>query len=132
MMQLGPDSPARDERLWKEALRIQKSAIVVDTHNDITTFMTDEDYDIGTSSVGKYHTDIARMKQGGLSAEFFSIYVDKKYVTTGGSARRAMDMIDQVYRAAERHPDDIIMSYSSSDIRKAKNGSTHYRSTCAY
>jgi len=121
LMQSGSNSPARDERLWKEALRIQKSAIVVDTHNDITTFMTDEDYDIGTSSVGKYHTDIARMKQGGLSAEFFSIYVDKKYVTEGGSARRAMDMIDQVYRAAERYPNDMMMSYSSADIRKAKN-----------
>ena len=119
-MQTGSNPPARDERLWKEALRIQKSAIVVDTHNDITSFMTDEDYDIGVSSVGKYHTDIARMKQGGLTAEFFSIYVDKKYVGTGGSARRAMDMIDKVYRAAERYPNDIMMSYSSSDIRKAK------------
>jgi len=37
-----------------------------------------------------------------------------------GSARLAMDMIDQVYRAAERYPDDIMMSYSSADIRKAK------------
>src|SRR4051794_26442438 len=81
------DQP-RDEKLWKEALRIQKEAIVVDTHNDVTTPMTDEDYDIGTSSVGRFHTDIARMKAGGLSAEFFSIYVDKKYAAEGGSARR--------------------------------------------
>lgn len=115
-----PQAPARDERLWKEALRIQKSAIVVDTHNDITSMMTDDDYDLGTSSAGKYHTDLARMKQGGLTAEFFSVYVDKKYAKEGGSARRAMDMIDQVYRAAERYPDDIMMSYSANDIRKAK------------
>jgi membrane dipeptidase len=113
-------TPARDERLWREALRIQKDAIVVDTHNDITSMMTDDDYDLGTSSVGKYHTDLARMKQGGLTAEFFSVYVDKKYVKEGGSARRAMDMIDQVYRAAERYPNDIMMSYSVNDIRKAK------------
>src|SRR4051794_10846902 len=115
-----PQTPARDERLWKEALRIQKGAIVVDTHNDITSMMTDDDYDLGTSSAGKYHTDLARMKQGGLTAEFFSVYVDKKYVKEGGSARRAMDMIDQVYRAAERYPNDIMMSYSANDIRKAK------------
>jgi membrane dipeptidase len=113
-------SPQRDERLWKEALRIQKASIVVDTHNDITTMMTDDDYDLGTSSVGKYHTDLRRMKQGGLTAEFFSIYVDKKYAKDGGSARRAMDMIDQVYRAAESYPNDIMMSYSVADIRKAK------------
>jgi membrane dipeptidase len=110
----------RDERLWKEALRIQKKSIVVDTHNDITSMMVDEDYDLGQSSVGKYHTDLARMKQGGLTAEFFSIYVDKKYATEGGSARRAMDMIDQVYRAAEKYPNDITMAYSVADVRKAK------------
>ncbi|MBA2339070.1 MAG: membrane dipeptidase [Pyrinomonadaceae bacterium] len=112
--------PARDERLWQRALKLHRRSIVVDTHNDITTMMTDDDYDIGTSSVGKYHTDLARMKAGGLSAEFFSVYVDKKYAKEGGSARRAMDMIDQVYRAVERHPDEFMMAVSVADIRRAK------------
>ena len=111
---------ARDERLWREALRIHRKSLVVDTHNDITSPMTDEDYDIGTPSVGKYHTDIARMKAGGLTAEFFSIYVDKQYAKDGGSARRAMDMIDMVYRAVERHPDDLLFATSVADIRRAK------------
>ena len=110
----------RDERLWQRALKLQRSAIVVDSHNDILSFMFDENYDIGQSSVGKYHTDIARMKQGGLSAEFFSVYVDRSYAARGGAARRAMDLIDMVYRAAERHPNDLVMAYSSADIRRAK------------
>jgi membrane dipeptidase len=115
-----PPPPARDERLWSEALRLHRKAFVVDTHNDITSMMTDEDYDLGTSSAGKYHTDIARMKAGGLTAEFFSIYVDKKYAKEGGSARRAMDMIDMVYRAVERHPDDLLFATTAADIRRAK------------
>jgi membrane dipeptidase len=82
--------------------------------------MTDENYDVGESSVGKYHTDIARMKQGGLTAEFFSVYIDRSYARDGGSARRTLDMIDYVYRAAERHPNDLMMSYSTADIRRAK------------
>jgi membrane dipeptidase len=110
----------RDERLWKEALRIHRKSIVVDTHNDITSMMEDEDYDLGTSSVGKYHTDLARMKQGGLTAEFFSVYVDKRYATAGGSARRAMDQIDWVYRSAERYPQQLMMATSVTDIRRAK------------
>jgi membrane dipeptidase len=113
-------SEARDERLWQRALKLQRSSIVVDTHNDILSFMFDENYDIGTSSVGKYHTDIARMKEGGLSAEFFSVYVDRSYAAKGGAARRAMDLIDMVYRAAEKHPNDLLMSYSTADIRRAK------------
>ncbi|MDQ2920779.1 MAG: membrane dipeptidase [Acidobacteriota bacterium] len=114
-----PQAP-RDEALWKKALEIQRKSIVVDTHNDILSMMTDDDYDLGVSSVGKYHTDLARMRQGGLTAEFFSVYIDRKYATEGGSARRALDMIDYTYRAAEKYPNDLMMSYSSADIRKAK------------
>lgn len=113
------DSP-RDEKLWKKALEIHRQAIVVDTHNDILSMMTEDNYDLGVSSVGKYHTDIARMKQGGLTAEFFSVYIDRSYARDGGSARRALDMIDYVYRAAERYPNDLMMSYSTADIRRAK------------
>jgi membrane dipeptidase len=113
------DAP-RDERLWQRALKLQHSSIVVDTHNDVLSFMFDENYDIGTSSVGKYHTDLARMKQGGLSAEFFSVYVDRSYAEKGGAARRAMDLIDMVYRAAEKYPRELMMSYTTDDIRRAK------------
>jgi membrane dipeptidase len=113
-------TPPRDERLWQEALKIHRKAIVVDTHNDITSMMIDDGYDLGTSSVGKYHTDLARMKEGGLTAEFFSVYVDRKYATSGGSARRAMDQIDLVYRASERYPDKMMMAISVADIRRAK------------
>jgi membrane dipeptidase len=115
-----PPQAPRDEALWKKALELQRKSIVVDTHNDVLSFMTDEDYDLGVSSVGKYHTDIARMKQGGLTAEFFSVYIDRKYATEGGSARRTLDMIDYTYRAAENHPNDLIMSYTVADIRRAK------------
>jgi membrane dipeptidase len=120
MARASGNAPARDERVWREALKIQRSAIVVDTHNDVTTPMLDENFDIGTSGVGRYHTDLARMRQGGLTAEFFSIYVDKKYAAEGGAARRAMDMIDQVYRAAERYPNQLMIATSVADIRRAK------------
>lgn len=113
-------SVPRDEKLWKKALELHRKAIVIDTHNDILSMMTDDNYDLGVSSVGKYHTDIARMKQGGLTAEFFSVYIDRKYVGEGGSARRTLDMIDYVYRAAEKYPNDLMLSYSAGDIRRAK------------
>src|SRR4051812_19120645 len=74
-------TPARDEKLWKRALALHKRAIIVDGHNDIPTIMADEDYDIGVPSAGKYHTDIPRLKQGGMTGEFFSIYVDRQYAT---------------------------------------------------
>src|ERR1700749_2167713 len=67
-------TPQRDERLWQKALAIHRKAIIIDGHNDIPTIMVDEDYDLGTPSAGKYHTDLQRLKQSGMTGEFFSIY----------------------------------------------------------
>jgi membrane dipeptidase len=123
-------TPVRDEKLWKRALALHKKAIVVDGHNDIPTIMVDEGYDIGVSSVGKYHTDIARLKQSGMTGEFFSIYVDRQYATQGwveknyvregGSSRRALDLIDASYRMVEKYPRDLMLATSTADILRAK------------
>src|SRR5437867_175344 len=110
----------RDEALWQRALAIHRRAIVIDTHNDVTTPMTNDDYDLGGAPPTPYRTSIARMKQGGMSAEFFSLYIKPWYVTHGGAARRTLDMIDSVYRAVERHPNDLVFATSTADIRRAK------------
>ena len=110
----------RDERLWQRALQIHRRAIVIDTHNDVTTPMTNDNYDLGGAPPTPYRTSIARMKQGGLTAEFFSLYVKPWYVEHGGAARRTLDMIDSVHRAVERHPNDLMFATSVADIRRAK------------
>jgi membrane dipeptidase len=123
-------TPQRDERLWQKALAIHRKAIIVDGHNDIPTIMVDEDYDLGTPSAGKYHTDLQRLKQSGMTGEFFSIYVDRQYATPdwiaknyiveGGSAARALDLIDVTYRMIEKYPNDLMLAVSTADIRRAK------------
>jgi len=110
----------RDERLWQRALQIHRRAIVVDTHNDVTTPMTNDDFDLSGEPPAPYRTNIERMKKGGLTAEFFSLYIKPWYVEHGGSARRTLDMIDSVYRAVERHPRDLMIATSVADIRRAK------------
>jgi membrane dipeptidase len=110
----------RDEKLWQKALAIHRRAIVIDSHNDVTTPMTNDDYDLAGAPPFPYRTSIERMKQGGLTAEFFSLYVRPWYVAHGGAARRTLDMIDSVYRAAERHPNDLVMATTAADIRRAK------------
>src|SRR5438876_9811068 len=61
----------RDEKLWRQALEIHRKAIVIDTHNDVTTPMANDDYDLSGTPPTPYRTSIDRMKQGGLTAEFF-------------------------------------------------------------
>jgi membrane dipeptidase len=116
-----------DPQLWARALKIHKKAIIIDGHNDITGPMVDEDFDLGTSSVGRrqrsgeaIHTDLARLKAGGMTGEFMSIYVSGSTLTSGGSMRRAMDLIDATYREAEKRPGDLSICTTAADIRRAK------------
>lgn len=117
---LAQTNGVRDEKLWQEAARIHRSAIVIDGHNDITSAMLDEHYDLGTPSAGVHHTDLARLIQGGIGAQFFAIYVDNRYVTNHQAARRALEMIDVTRREIERHPDKLMFAASVADIRRAR------------
>ena len=122
---LSPSAQINDEaKLRERAAKLHREAIVIDTHNDITSPMTDEGYDLGPrSTTGKTQTDLPRMKEGGLDAEFFAIYVAADYAKKGGAARRAMEMIDGVYEQVRRHPESLEMAYTSDDIRRiAKSG----------
>lgn len=116
-----------DAAVWAKALKIHKKAIVIDGHNDITSPMVDEDYDLRNSSVGKFHaggdpfhTDVARLEAGGITGEFFAIYVSGSTMKTGGAMHRAVDMIDATYREVERNPDSFVSCTTAAEIRAAK------------
>lgn len=116
-----------DPVLWAKALKIHRKAIIVDGHNDITSPMVDEDLDLSTNTLGKYHadgdpfhTDLARFKASGITGEFFSIYVGGNTWKEGKAMRRAMDLIDATYREAEKHPKELTMCTTAVEIRKAK------------
>lgn len=115
------------------ARTLHERAIVVDTHNDVTSAILDDGFDLGMDGSApdarvKTHTDLARMRRGGLDAEFFSIYVAassirKPAAQGGGAARRALDMIDAVYRQIARHGDVLELATTADDIvRIARSG----------
>lgn len=116
-----------DPKIWAQALKIHKKAVIVDGHNDIPSPMVDEDFDLGTNSIGKFHkdgdpfhSDLNRFKHSGITGEFFSIYVSGSYVTSGSSARRALDLIDATYRQVEKYPNQLMSCTTASDIKRAK------------
>ena len=118
-----------NETLEQRARRIHAEAVVIDTHNDITSVMLATGIDLGDDgakdTLPNLHTDLARMRAGGVTGEFFSIYVDKALAekpssSTGGPARRALDLIDVVYQQVERHPETLVMATRAADVRRAK------------
>ena len=116
-----------DQAVWEKALKIHRKAIIIDGHNDIPSPLVDEDFNLATDSVGKFHkdgdpfhTDLARFKKSGITGEFFSIYVSGSTLKTGGAMRRAMDMIDATMREVERHPNALVFCSTAAQIRQAK------------
>jgi membrane dipeptidase len=73
---------------------VQKSAILIDTHNDLTS-RTVTGFDIGKRS-DTGHTDIPRLGEGGVGAVFFAAYVAGSFAKERTAAHRALQMIDTV------------------------------------
>jgi len=101
-----------------EVMRVHRSTLLIDTHNDVTS-RTVEGFDIG-SHAGTGHTDIARLKEGGVGAQFFAVYVAASYVNGNRSANRTLQMIDTVrHDIVERYPNDFMFATSAKDIEEA-------------
>jgi membrane dipeptidase len=108
---------ADSKKIDKQVAAITKSAILIDTHNDIPSFTVDG-ADIGASP--KTQTDITRLHKGGVGAVFFSVYVAATYVNGNHSANRALQMIDTVqHDILDRYPDTFSPALTAADIEKA-------------
>ena len=100
-----------------EVDRITRDAILIDTHNDVTS-RTVEGYDIATPNT-RGQTDLPRMK-GFLGAEFFAVYVGAEYVNGNHSANRALQMIDTVRTdVVAAHPNDFVFATTADEIVRA-------------
>jgi membrane dipeptidase len=108
---------ASPDKIIREVKKITRSAILIDTHNDIPSFTVDG-ADIGNSP--KTYTDIKRLHEGGVGAVFFSVYVASTYVEGNHSANRALRMIDTVYNdIIDRYPNTFMLATSARDIERA-------------
>jgi membrane dipeptidase len=102
-----------------EVDRITRDAILIDTHNDITS-QTVEGYDIAKPNT-KGQTDLPRMK-GFLGAEFFAVFVGAEYVNGNHSANRTLQMIDTVRTdIIAGHPNEFVFATTADDIVRAHN-----------
>ncbi len=108
-------------RLTNEALRIHHSATLVDGHNDLPGEIRTkgessfDKIDISRSQP-KLHTDIERLRRGGVGAQFWSAYVPASTIKDGGAMRYALEQIDLIHRMVKRYPDVFEMAYTADDI----------------
>ena len=100
---------------------VHARAIVVDSHDDTTQRMLfDKTFDLGVRHPDG-NIDIPRMRDGGLDALFFSIWVPSD-VTGPIAVKRALQLIDSVHEAVRTHPNDLVLATTAADIRAAVAG----------
>jgi len=97
---------------------LHRRAIVVDTHIDTPMRLLDEGFDLAPRDAYG-HIDLPRMREGGLDAAFFSIWVDPRKYKDDGAVERALQLIATIYEQVERHPDDLLLARTAGDIRRA-------------
>lgn len=97
---------------------VHKSAILIDTHNDVTS-RTVDGFDIGKLAADG-HTDIPRLREGGVGAVFFAAYVASSYAKDKTGAHRALQMIDTVRTdIVARYPNVFSLATSAAEIEAA-------------
>jgi membrane dipeptidase len=100
------------------ARELHFQSIVVDTHDDTTQRLLDPKFDFGARHTDG-SVDIPRMREGGLSAIFFSIWIPGT-VTGLSAVQRALDQIGAVRETVARHPNDLVLCTTAEEIRRAK------------
>jgi membrane dipeptidase len=121
----GPvEKPPRDRgpvTLTREALEIHRAALVCDGHNDLAwQFREKRDLSFRkidlTRAQPELHTDIPRLKKGGLGAQFWAAYVPASTGRKGTAVRDTLEQIDVIHRIVRGHPDVFEMASTADDI----------------
>ena len=108
-------------KLSAEALRLHREALLVDGHNDLPwQFRAKKDLSFRTLDISKpqksLHTDIPRLRQGNVGAQFWSAYVPAATRRDGSAVRQTLEQIDVIHRMVRSYPDTFAMAYSVDDM----------------
>ncbi len=96
---------------------------IIDGHNDLPFELRElVNYDLDAYDIGqrqsRTHTDLVRLAEGGVGAQFWSVFVP-----AGWAGERAVtatfEQIDVVRRIVARYPDRTVLADTADDVRQA-------------
>src|SRR4051812_13527005 len=119
----GPDDPAdRLPPISDRARRVHAGGMLFDGHNDLPwRLRTDGDFALTKFDLsrrlglGSGQTDIPRLREGGVKAQFWSVYIPSEHPHP---ARTVTEQIDLVRRLVERYPGAFEMAYTADDVER--------------
>ncbi|MFD5450097.1 dipeptidase [Streptomyces sp. NPDC127100] len=96
---------------------------VVDGHNDLPWALREQvRYDLDTRDIAEdqsahLHTDLARLRAGGVGAQYWSVYVRSDLP---GAVTATLEQIDCVRQLIDRHPKDLRAALTAADMEAAR------------
>jgi membrane dipeptidase len=103
--------------------RLLAEAPVVDGHNDLPWELRQRagsgtEIDLSRNQSGHgLHTDIPRLRAGGVGAQFWSVYVPS---TVANPVTATLEQIDLVRAMVARYPDDLAVATSADEVERAR------------
>jgi len=98
---------------------VLERSIVLDLHCDTPGRIVDERIDLSQRDTAG-QLDIPRMREGGVTGVFFSIYTSATEGTELAAVKKALMIIDAVVEEVNRHPDDLVLATRADEIVRAK------------
>lgn len=113
------------EEYRDEAIEILESVPLFDGHNDapyqyrnrVGYKFSELDFYDTTQLENPMHTDIPRLKEGRVGAQWWSVYVNA-HIPENEAVVRTMEQIDFVKRMAQKYPDEFEMAYTADDVEQ--------------
>src|SRR6476660_9831261 len=114
--------------LSDEAKKIHFESFVFDGHNDLPwELRTKADSSFDKRDIRKaqpaMHTDIPRLRKGGVGAQFWSVYVPAETMRKGTALNDTLEQIELVKTMIARYPDVFEAARTAADVERiVKNG----------
>lgn len=106
-----------ESKILKRADRIHEAVLTVDTHCDTPMRLTRGGFDLGVRNDDGC-VDFPRMKEGGLDAEFFAVFIgqgprnDSAYTVVH---ERALSIFKAIHENVDKNSDQAEIAYSADD-----------------
>jgi membrane dipeptidase len=117
---------APDPALVERARKLLEKVPLIDGHNDlpweyrkrVQNHLEKIDLRGGTTKLDPpLHTDIPRLRRGGVGGQFWSVYVPVE-IPGADAIQAVMEQIDDVHRLAERYPDTFEVALTAADVKR--------------
>jgi membrane dipeptidase len=119
-----PAGAQSKDRALEHAKKLLRSTPLIDGHNDLPWAIRESEkaprdvaaYDLRTRTTG--HTDLSRLAQGQVGAQFWSIYIPGE-IKDSGYAKVQLEEFDIARRVIARYPERLALALTANDIERS-------------